>query len=45
MRGDDQIQEDGMGGECGTDGRIEKCTHTVGGKRERKQPLGIMRRG
>jgi len=36
MRGDDQIQEDGIGGECGTDGREEKCQRTVGGKASKK---------
>jgi len=36
MRSDDQIEEDDMGGECGTDGREEKCTHTVAGKASKK---------
>jgi len=36
MRGGDQIQEDGMGGERGADGREEKCTRTVGGKASKK---------
>lgn len=36
MGGDDQIQEDDVGGECGTDGREEKCTYHVGGKVSKK---------
>ena len=41
---DDKIENNEMGGACGTYGGKERCTQGFGGKPEGKRPLGRPRR-